>query len=1022
MFYIVFALFYLFGGHCTTKFIKFKATLNIGCWAKPRCPASQNSSFDFLWHTSARWLFELRGRPLFPDTLFQPKVLKKVSLPAASMALGTAHWENDCLSFGETSQCTMCRGYCPSNRQWARCSEAMTEEAAVEESEAVEAVEAAEVEAPEAPGAHGDAPAEVEMVAEGRADDGHDGPDGPEVKEAENVMETPMETPMETEERQQDAEAIAVPVASQAEEPKDVEMEEVSVAQAAQAAPEVEMEVETERKDVVEVVDDDEAEDKDERHKRKADHPEDPPQATPDPPPSSEHKLLVVRNLPESASRLEWFHRNTSAGKVVHVSWFGPRGSPRSAVIEADSPMDAAALAKELNGASFEGRNAKAEVIDQEERRRLLQERHLDKAISRSAHRNRGGRYPNDREHPNDRGREVVALREKVVELENRVVVLESLVRDLLRRQHDEVQSASSALPFPVLPDPASCLEPLSENAREVLEGKFPPVPEAAVQLCSKLRGGQYSSQHRARRAWVAGCWAKLVLDNKVAQASLAPVIDLANTSYVLLRSDSCSTPRLFEELGSYQKACQGSTCRPVGHGFASKSEARVYCLAAEVKYGLAIVVRRRHGAGGGVLLALPANLMTMESLLQLATGEEDALVGAFHFFNVPAVRNSQEGLEPLEQQVSVVVVDLGLEVLFSMSPLSQVSEEEDADIVGFAESLDILPSSGSLLSQVASWLSALTDPRVTFYSAEEGVEVADIDGHPLEEGDLEELPKAAPLPSRTKAKEAAPKPKRETAEEKSPVAGDPLAQAVLEQSKALTSLVAHLQQGGDPLVDGHGSSSGGSLGTRGSVGRERLQRELAARSGGFFLSVLQNAARRLRPASRLPESIEALSQTDFSMIQYLERFGGYGQSKELGLIQFALAHIADALVHGDTPGAQEHLALLMVGVEQACMDHGRWELAYRLMLLEEPPSQLWSYRPSGYDPKLKAFAPLCPQRWTTVALAYSKEIDYIHQKRSEMSSSAKSSNQKPADPAQPKKKGRFPRGKANQDAEKEGS
>ena len=530
---------------------------------------------------------------------------------------------------------------------------------------------------------------------------------------------------------------------------------------------------------------------------------------------------------------------------------------------------------------------------------------------------------------------------------------------------------------------------------------------------------------------------------------------------------------------------------------------------AADVRYGLAIVVRKRHGAGGGLLVALPSGLMSMESLLQLATGEDDAVVGAFHFFNVPAVRNSQEGLEQLDQQVNLVVVDLGLDALFAMSPMSQVPEEEDPDIVGFAESLSILPSSGSLLTQVATWLGALTDPRVTFYSAEEGVDAADLDGMPLEEEE-EEPPRVAPLPTRPKAKEAPAKPKRvttatlaeglnsllavmptitqqmerlreeqevmkkawedsqarppmrpsqlpvakmlgspprtrlqakasapipmpvpvdshlttqEAAEEMSPAMGDPLAQAVLEQSKALTSLVAHLQQGGDPLLDGHGSSSGGSLGARGTVGRElKLQKELAMRSGGFFLSVLQNAARRLRPASKLPESIEALSQTDFSMIQYLERFGGYGQSKDLGLIQFALAHIADALVHGDTLGAQEHLALLMVGVEQACMDQGRWELAYRLMLLEEPPSQLWSYRPSGYDPKLKAFAPLCPQRWTTVALAYSKEIDYIHQKRTEMASSARGSNQKPADPAQPKKKGRFPRGKANQDTEQKES
>ena len=177
-----------------------------------------------------------------------------------------------------------------------------------EESEAVEAPEAeapeAEApEAPEAPGANGEAP-EVDMVPA-------EGTERHELKEAENVMETPMETqetpqetpletpletqetpletPMETESQQD--EAVAVPVASQAEEPKDVEMEAAPAAQAVEPIPEG-------RKDVVEVVDDDEAaeaeaaeaEAKDESHKRKAE-PEDPPQATPDPPPS-EHKQL----------------------------------------------------------------------------------------------------------------------------------------------------------------------------------------------------------------------------------------------------------------------------------------------------------------------------------------------------------------------------------------------------------------------------------------------------------------------------------------------------------------------------------------------------------------------------------------------------------------------------------------------------------------------------------------------------------------------------------------------------------
>ena len=58
------------------------------------------------------------------------------------------------------------------------------------------------------------------------------------------------------------------------------------------------------------------------------------------------------------------------------------------------------------------------------------------------------------------------------------------------------------------------------------------------------------------------------------------------------------------------------------------------------------------------------------------------------------------------------------------------------------------------------------------------------------------------------------------------------LAQAVLQQSLALTSLVAHFQQGGDPLLDPQGTAS--SISSRGAAGRERLQKELSLRTGGF--------------------------------------------------------------------------------------------------------------------------------------------------------------------------------------------
>lgn len=143
---------------------------------------------------------------------------------------------------------------------------------------------------------------------------------------------------------------------------------------------------------------------------------------------------------------------------------------------------------------------------------------------------------------------------------------------------------------------------------------------------------------------------------------------------------------------------------------------------------------------------------------------------------------------------------------------------------------------------------------------------------------------------------------------------GSSLAMAVLEQSRALTTLVSQLQSG-DPLLDS--SQSSFSTSSKGAQGREKLQSELSARSGNFMLSMMQLAMRRMRPASPAPTSLSQVAETDFSMVSYLERFGGFGNQRELGTILFALSFIVDAAVREDMPGVQEHLALLYVAMEQ---------------------------------------------------------------------------------------------------------
>ena len=204
---------------------------------------------------------------------------------------------------------------------------------------------------------------------------------------------------------------------------------------------------------------------------------------------------------------------------------------------------------------------------------------------------------------------------------------------------------------------------------------------------------------------------------------------------------------------------------------------------------------------------------------------------------------------------------------------------------------------------------------------------------------------------------------------------GDPAAggatQALIQQSQAVTALVAHLI-GQESFVDlSSGSSS--SLSTKGTAKREKLQSDLAHRSGNFMLLVAQAAFRRMRPTDALPQTLKEF-QSRSLFTRYFEKQGGYQSQGELALVQWMMAHIADCLLAEDTKRGQELVSLGMVMIDQACQDGGKWEVAYLLGLLEDPPPGLYAPRGRSTNPRLAAFSPICPQPWATTTLSFIKD------------------------------------------------
>ena len=153
--------------------------------------------------------------------------------------------------------------------------------------------------------------------------------------------------------------------------------------------------------------------------------------------------------------------------------------------------------------------------------------------------------------------------------------------------------------------------------------------------------------------------------------------------------------------------------------------------------------------------------------------------------------------------------------------------------------------------------------------------------------------------------------------------AASPMTAAMLEQSRALSQLVSHLVSA-DGLSDASalGATPGLGLGVRGAAKRERLQQELASRSGTFLLQVAQQACRRLSPTLPVPQSLgEAHLAQPSLFTTYVERTGGYGSHRDTGLVMWIMANLSNALLAEDVKAASDLAAVCMVALEQSVLD-----------------------------------------------------------------------------------------------------
>ncbi len=244
-------------------------------------------------------------------------------------------------------------------------------------------------------------------------------------------------------------------------------------------------------------------------------------------------------------------------------------------------------------------------------------------------------------------------------------------------------------------------------------------------------------------------------------------------------------------------------------------------------------------------------------------------------------------------------------------------------------------------------------------------------------------------------------------------VSGDPLLAAISQQSTALTALVAHLSSGGDPMLElGGGYAGSSSSTTRGVARREKMIADLSSGSSTFFFQMLQQMHRRLHPSKPAPKNESEVRTSGLSMLTYMERMGGFRNQRETGLILWILGHAIDDLIAGRVHMAQEHLALLVVSLEQSALDKGDWNIPFLLALVEEPPVQIFQDRVSTVSRFGKPFAPLVPAPWAAVCLGYLKELEILSNKKNETASPTRKKVTEDGEEVapSPKRKQRFPR------------
>ena len=127
-------------------------------------------------------------------------------------------------------------------------------------------------------------------------------------------------------------------------------------------------------------------------------------------------------------------------------------------------------------------------------------------------------------------------------------------------------------------------------ETRRSIEDSFPACPSNWIRAGRTLSAIGTTGEERVTRAWVAGCWAKAVLDNRIGSPNRSSACRLQNRFWVVLFCQGLEVPRVFTSSRAFFAAVgrvEGSDT--LCHGFASATEAETYLEAAGFAFPLSL-------------------------------------------------------------------------------------------------------------------------------------------------------------------------------------------------------------------------------------------------------------------------------------------------------------------------------------------------------------------------------------------------------------------------------------------------